>query len=147
MQNIKGKFCDRNRSVGMDLKVKKGMSCFIFVFINLYTQSFLAQGLRFTADHNLNFQGLWKTSISVKVVVFLVKANAYAYMTLSESPGVTLMNSYDIQFGMEDNSKIVIYKHGANSQQKEARMAYFLTFARFVISASPRYGDYVKRIR
>ena len=75
--------------------------------------------------------------------MFFVKANAYAYMTLSESPGVTLMNSYDIQFGMEDNSKIVIYKHGANSQQKEARKAHFLTFARIVISTSTRYGDFM----
>ena len=55
----------------------------------------------------------------MKEIVFLVKAEAYAYLTLAVSPGVTLTDSYDIQLGMESNSKTVIYKHGAASMQVE----------------------------
>lgn len=76
--------------------------------------SFTARGLSFTAKSDLNYQALWKTSISLANVVFMVKACKDAIITLAESPGVPLYNSYTIELGAEDNTAIYIKKHSTS---------------------------------
>ena len=98
-----------------------------------YVIYWTAQGLEFNADSKLNYQALWKTSISASTLFTNVKACKSAYITLAESPGVTMYNTYDIQLGVSDNTESIIYKH-ADSGIEYKVIGLFGNFGLFSIA-------------
>ena len=76
----------------------------------------------------------------------MVRACGYGYITLAESPGVTLYNAYEIQLGMDNNLNSVLYKHGEVSAEAEARISisqqYFtIILLHFQISSFSKFAN------